>query len=297
MNSTNPTTKIHPLILSSRLLLIVPGVLLILMGIFLFFFVEDPSNDKWRVTSSFVVSGSLAIYASFTTRILTSSEGIKYYYFLHFYSKIPWDEIEKFELARYGDANLIFKKKFFGNAIQLSYFADDWENCELIREIQKYTPHLKVPQWLLSRPKIKFWHRPGAMLLYYIFCIFLAILPITLSEIPFLAPIKFSIFLMPWGSMMGTFGGMTALQGYTPWMNRQRDNKRIDEIGKVARWHYVFPFSGWVITLFLGIIGQAFFIGWQYPPDNEAKLFKIIAQIVPYFQFLLLPYERTNKNR
>lgn len=278
-------------------MLIVPGILLVLIGLFIFFVLDDSSGDNWWIAVLFIGFGCAGVYASSAARLITSAEGIQNYYFFQFHVDIQWEEIKEIYITERGDVNLLHTKKGAVENVPLSSYVEDWQNNELIKDIQTYAPRLIIPDRILLTPKIKTWHRPGTMMIYYVLCMVFATITLAPLALPFFAPVKNSVIQACWGFVLGTFGGMLALQGYTPWMNRNWRNQRIDEIGKVARWQYVLPFSGWAITLVFGVIAQSLSFELEHPSSNDERLLKLIIISIPILQTFFLPYMRNNRKR
>jgi hypothetical protein len=144
---------------------------------------------------------------------------------------VPWDTLTFMGRNQHGIVNLFYTLREKPNWLQrlgrleLSYFVDDWQTGELVAEIKKYAPQVKIPEDLLAQPQRKIWQRPGMTLLYDVISLFLTIAIILIAYLPYLQPIRFTLLLAGYGFWGGIFGGMMSLFDYSSWLKYQANKK------------------------------------------------------------------------
>ena len=89
---------------------------------------------------------------------------------------------------------------------------------------------------------------------------------------------------------------MIALPSYNGALKKRRNKKLLSEIRKLGGWNYVLPFSGLIISFFLGLIVQGLFIGWQSQFTRTQVNLHLIALFgVTFIQPMFLPYLSYNR--
>lgn len=303
MKEVITSRKVYPLTLPFRLLLIVPGILFTLAPIFISLNLGTVFRH-WQVYVFFVVIGGILIYYGLTTFLITSPDGMESYFLFPFHFNLSWKDLEYIYLEDSGIVYLFwntddkkwFQKKF-GGRLQLSLFVENWENGELISEIQYRAPHLEIPEKILSQPNHAIWQHSNTMMFFYTFCILFLLPPVTfISGIIYFNSIRFALSLALFGFMGGIFGGMVSLVSFNELLKRRRNKKYLPEIGEMTKWNYVLPFSGWIIPFILGIFIQGKFIGWEQPPSRTTGMLSyVVLMIAMILQPLLLPYLSYNR--
>jgi hypothetical protein len=295
MLESNFSEKIHPLTQVYRVVFIAPGFLLALTPVYIALVTEESFSESFWVNLFFLALGGFSIYYGITTRLVTSHDGLRNYYFYPFYAKLSWADLDK--INDFGVPMLLCRRKFLGSTIQLSCFIDDWQTSQLVSEIQKYAPQLNIPNELLTRKTIGIRHRPITLILYYLFAYIFCIPLAHLSNISWISPIRLTWLLAMYGSTGGIFGGMLSLTTYNQWLRLQANNKTI-KIEKVTKWFYLLPLSGWLILFFIGLISQVLVFGWNYSiPSNKEGLFNIFSMLVGMFQARFIPFIQQNKKQ
>jgi hypothetical protein len=255
-------TKIYPLQTSWRSLLVIPGVLLVLLPVFLFSVYGVRSNiiTEWVCPFSVVLGlVSLILFYALTNRLVTTQFGIENYFFYPFHVLIPWDKLIRIQMGPFGNVFLIAQPQSspnsvlntFSQTIQLDSYISDWQESDFIRDLRQYAPQASIPDEIFRKRKVRFPYRTGTFLLYFLACIMFMLVPTILVPKDIIQPIKFAWDFAVFGLLGGALGGMAELLQYSVWLSREPDEMAIK---KVARLLYMTPFSAWMIVFFIGTV-------------------------------------------
>lgn len=304
MQQPNRIEKVHRMNLPNRLLLFIPSLMLASIPVFISAKgdVTNLFHENWWADLFFFSLAGISLHCGLATRLVTSPIGIRDYFFPPLYFTVSWTNLKYIAGNPRGVVYLYFKstgtesvfQRLSGNAILLSTFVDDWENSDLIKEIEKYVPQFTFPQQLITQPKLKIWYHPGIILLYYVICFIPSIFLAALSGVFYSSPIGLLLILASLGFMGGIFGGMFSLLRYPNWIaSLQMKSKFAKKIQRVVLFNYLLPFSGWVIVFLLGLIAQ--FLGVRYSGDPGGGIFHFMAFFIGVVQVYYLPYMRQDR--
>ena len=151
------------------------------------------------------------------------------------------------------DGSNKFLDKLSGQKIQISFFVNNWKENELIQDIRKFAPQATIPPEINNRFEVKTIFRPMVLLLYYLLCMVVLLLPILSIPDRYFQSFKYAWDLSGFGLMGGIFGGMLTLLEYGAWLDTKPTDKEIRIIAMIL---YILPFSGWVIVFITGIFLQ-----------------------------------------
>lgn len=166
--------------------------------------------------------------------------------------------------------------------IPLSQFIENWDNSKLLNDIQKFATHITIPKEIRSRKKIDLRYRTGFLLLYYVFCFSLILLPAAISDL--ISPnYQASLDLAGLGLFSGIIIGMINLWEYNIWLNLQPS---LEDVKKISKIYYLTPLSGWILALLIGILYQT--LANVYPLYNIEGLIRLIVLVIGASQFKIL---------
>jgi len=278
--------KVHRLNLSTRLLLIIPSLLLAAMFLTPFFLKWDSGvtiGEIFVLLFFAVCLPGFGVVYAISCRLVTTPDGIETFYWFPFHSFIPWNKIERIEQAPFNSVNMICAPKggkSVKQVIPISTFVGDWQGSELVQDIKKYLPQINIPESLFIRKQTIFLHRSGTILIYFALSMTFVLIPLIFLE-PFVSEeYKPHLYNANFGLMFASLGGMEGLLWFGSWRDKQTNFGKIKQL--VALF-YLLPFSGYFIVLLLSAIFYMFPFS-----ENVAKPFVTYTVLILGFSQLRL---------
>lgn len=286
-------SKTYSLQSSWRSLLVIPGVLLVLLPVFLFSIYGIGSSTVTELLCSFGFFAGMAfltIFYGLTNRLVTTQFGIENYYFFPFHVLVPWDKLIRVQIGPFGNVFLIAQPKssksvlnVFSQTIQLDSYISNWQGSEFIQDLRYFAPHVSIPDEIFHKKTVRFPYRTGTFLLYFLACIVFMLIPSLLIPKDIIQPIKFAWDFAITGLVGGALGGMAELLQYSVWLSSEPDETAIK---KAARLLYLTPFSAWIMVF---VIGTLFHVvtGYEVSKDMQGSV-NLASLFIGFVQFKIL---------
>jgi hypothetical protein len=275
---------------SWRSLIIIPGIILGILPIFLFFIYGIGSStitETICVICLFFIFASVFIFYGLSSRLVTTQFGIEYFFFPPFHFLIPWDYLTSMDIGPFGNVFLLAKPQSFSlinsisKRVQIDPYIREWQNSEFIQDLRIYAPQVIIPDEISHKKEYDFLLRTSTLLLFYISCIMIVLVPSLLFHFN----TKLAWKIATSGLLYSTFSGLAELFQYNLWLNSNPDDVRIKLSAKLL---YLTPISSWIMLFIIGSIVH-FFAG-----DNLSSIVKnsldILAISICFCQFLLLQW-------
>jgi hypothetical protein len=245
----------------------------------------DALADSLMLLACFTpVTGLVLLYVR-GCRLVSSDAGLQSYYYFPLRKEIPWNNLDRIEENPFGTINLIYRTaKQSNQVITISAFIENWQDSLLLNDIRKFAPQVAIPERVTSKRNVDLPYRTSSLLIYYVFCIPLMLLP-TVVPTQSIGSFETILVTASFGWLGGIFSGMIQLMNYSAWLNTEPS---CGEVRSVARIFYFVPLSGLVTALFLGAL--YLFLSNRVNLDSIGSSLNIMAIALGLFQFPILQF-------
>lgn len=217
-------------------------------------------------------------------RIIVSPDGILSHSNFPFKTKISWDQCKRIVKSPVGFTSLYYLSNSKEKLLPLYQYIQSWDDNQLLQEIQKYAPHVTMPEEIHTTIDLSFQYRAGIILMYYVFLgvlmVFGTMVPIEFNET---MSIVSEFAFMGW--LGGIFGGGFGLLNYAKWL---QSNRSPADIKRMAIKHYLAPFSALLMGAFIGFFYTRL-VG-QKKLDNPDEFILKLTTFVGFFQLNILNF-------